>query len=228
MSVILNAPVPMGFLGSKPTGTILQLRSARASSRMTFGDARWNSTVCLSTFLVPPTTTPERLAAPTPGLFGLTMRSIVYTTSSAVSGLPSCHVTPLRSLTCHTEPSALGSMLSASRFSSCMSKLQLVRPSYVMYWMAMSGSYPPALGSAVSLAEPPTMPTTRSPPLLGVPAAEAELDAVPVEPLLPHAAAIGPSAAAAPTAAAPLSRLRREKRLSLTSASSSSNPEEPR
>ena len=74
------------------------------------------------------------------GAFGLTMRSMVYTTSSAVRGLPSCHVTPLRSLTCHTEASALGVMLSASRFSTDMSQPQLVRPSKVMYEMAMSGS----------------------------------------------------------------------------------------
>ena len=44
----------------------------------------------------------------------------------------------------------------------------------MMYWMAMSGSNEPVCGSAVSLAEPPTMPTMRSPPLFGVPAAEAE------------------------------------------------------
>ena len=97
----------------------------------------------------------------------------------------------------------------------------------MMYWMAMSGSNEPVCGSAVSLDEPPTMPTMRSPPLVGLAPADAELLAV-VSSLLPHAAAIGPSAAAAPIAAAPLIRLRREKRLSLTSASSSPNPEEPR
>ena len=75
---------------------------------MTFGVVRWNSTVCASIFFVSPTLRPESVAAPTMGAFGLTMRSMVYTTSSAVRGLPSCHVTPLRSLTCHTEASALG------------------------------------------------------------------------------------------------------------------------
>ena len=227
MSVILNGPLPMGFLGSKPTGTILALRSARAWSRMTFGVVRLNSTVRLSTFLVPPTLTPVRAAEATFGSFGSTMRSMEYTTSSAVTGLPSCHSTPSRSLTFHTEPSALGSMVSASKLVIFMSKSHMVRPSYMMYWMAMSGSYEPVCGSAVSLDEPPTMPTMRSPPLLGVPAADAELDAA-VPPLLPHAAATGPMAAAAPIAATPLSRLRREKRLSLTSASSSPNPEVPR
>ena len=81
----------------------------------------------------------------------------------------------------------------------------------MMYWMAMSGSNEPVCGSAVSLAEPPTMPTMRSPPLVGPAAADA--DASVVVSSLPHAAAIGPIAAAAPMAAAPLSRLRRENRL---------------
>src|SRR5664280_529901 len=218
----------MGFLGSKPTGTILQLRSARASSSMTFGDLRWNSTVRLSTFFVPPTTTPESVAAPTLGSFGSTMRSMEYTTSSAVTGLPSCHNSPLRSLTFHTEPSALASMLSANRFFTCMSKSHQVRPSYMMYWMAMSGSYEPVCGSAVSLAEPPTMPTMRLPPLLGVPAAEAELDAD-VPPLLPHAAAIGPSATAAPAIAAPFRTSRRVRRCEFMNPSipERSNPDLP-
>ena len=118
----------------------------------------------------------------------------------------------------------MGSTVSASRLVTWTSQSHAVRPSYMMYWMAMSGSNEPVCGSAVSLDEPPTMPTMRSPPLLGVPAADAELDAAVAPPLLPHAAAIGPSAAAAPIAAAPLSRLRREKRLSLTSASSSLEP----
>ena len=71
------------------------------------------------------------------------------------------------------------------------------------------------------------MPTMRSPPLVGLTPAAGDSDAAVPSSLLPHAAAIGPMAAAAPTAAAPLSRLRREKRLS-TISFSSSNPEEPR
>ena len=177
MSVILNGPLPMGFLGSKPTGTILQLRSARASSNRTFGDSRVNSTVLSSTFLVPPTLRPASVAAPTFGSLGSTMRSMENTTSSAVTGLPSCHRRPSFSLTCQTEPSALGSTVSASRLVTWTSQSHAVRPSYMMYWMAMSGSNEPVCGSAVSLDEPPTMPTMRSPPLLGVPAADAELDA---------------------------------------------------
>ena len=117
----------------------------------------------------------------------------------------------------------LGSTVSASRLVTCMSQSHAVRPSYMMYWMAMSGSNEPVCGSAVSLDEPPTMPTMRSPPLLGVPAADAELDASVVVSLPPQAAAIGPRAAAAPIAAAPLRRLRRERRLPLTSSPSSPN-----
>ena len=194
MSVILNGPLPMGFLGSKPTGTILQLRSARASSNRTFGDSRVISTVLSSTFLVPPTLRPASVAAPTLGSLGSTMRSMENTTSSAVTGLPSCHRRPSFSLTCQTEPSVLGSTVSASRLVTWTSQSHAVRPSYMMYWMAMSGSNEPVCGSAVSLDEPPTMPTTRSPPLLGVPAA-AELDASVAVSSPPHAAAIGPSAA---------------------------------
>ena len=96
----------------------------------------------------------------------------------------------------------------------------------MMYWMAMSGSNEPTCGSAVSLAEPPTMPTMRSPPLVGLAAAAADcVDSVVSS--LPHAEAIGPIAAAAPMAAAPLSRLRRENRLWFTSSPISSNPEVP-
>ena len=60
------------------------------------------------------------------------------------------------------------------------------------------------------------MPTTRLPPFLGLPLGEDELDAVPVE-LPPQALATGAMAATAPSAAAPLSRLRRENRLPSTS-----------
>ena len=85
----------------------------------------------------------------------------------------------------------------------------------MMYWMAMSGSYEPVCGSAVSLAEPPTMPTMRSPPLLGVPAADAEAELLVLPPLLPHAAASGPRAATAPRAAAPFSTWRRVTRVAV-------------
>ena len=117
-------------------------------------------------------------------------------------------------------------MVSASRLVTFTSKSHAVRPSYMMYWMAMSGSNEPVCGSAVSLAEPPTMPTMRSPPLVGRAGREAELDASVVVSSLPHAAAIGPMAAAAPMAAAPLSRLRRENALAVDElADLSSNPD---
>ncbi len=83
--------------------------------------------------------------------------------------------------------------------------------------MAMSGSYDAVCGSAVSLAEPPTMPTRREPPFFAPAAADGEAD-VPVSVLLlPQAEAKGPSAARPPMAAEPLRRLRRVTRLLETS-----------
>ena len=84
----------------------------------------------------------------------------------------------------------------------------------MMYWMAMSGSNEPVCGSAVSLAEPPTMPTMRSPPLFGVPAADAELVADGSS-SPPQADASGPRAESAPMAAAPFSTWRRVTRVPL-------------
>ncbi len=103
----------MGFLGSNPCGTTWLPRKARPSGKITLADSSWNSTVRSSIFFVLPGARPESEAAADFGSLGSTMRSKEYTTSSAVTGLPSCHSMPSFSLTCQTEPSALGSIVSA-------------------------------------------------------------------------------------------------------------------
>ena len=72
--------------------------------KLPFAPASVNMTVFASLATVPPAgSTPLR-----PELPALTRRSIVATTSSAVNGVPSCHLTFWRRLNVQTEPSAFG------------------------------------------------------------------------------------------------------------------------
>ncbi len=103
----------MGFMGSKSTGTSWLPRKASPSGSSTFGGSRRNSTVRSSIFTVPPGFRPPSVAAAVFGFFLSTMRSYVYTTSSAFTGLPSCQVRPDFRRHVQTEPSALGVISSA-------------------------------------------------------------------------------------------------------------------
>ncbi|OPZ42144.1 MAG: hypothetical protein BWY94_02212 [Actinobacteria bacterium ADurb.BinA094] len=114
-------------------------------------------------------------------------------------------------------------MVSAIWLTRLPSKSYVVSNSYMMYALVMSGSKLATCGSTVSLAEPPTMPILRSPPFFGSPEG---VPSSPVEASPPQADAIGPSAATAPMAAAPLSRLRRETGLFTTSRSSPTSNQE--
>ena len=88
--------------------TVWALKTETRYGKLPFAPASVNTTVLASVATAPPgSRTPLR-----PELPAATRRSIVATTSSAVKAMPSCHLTPWRSLNVQTVPSAFGVHLS--------------------------------------------------------------------------------------------------------------------
>ncbi len=114
-----QGPVPTGLFGKSPayalgSMTVLYEDWHTRYGKSANGLSRVNSTVAVSTALVPPGERMPASAARAPEpLLGSTTRSMLATTSSASKGLPSLNVTPWRSLNVHTEASALPDQLSA-------------------------------------------------------------------------------------------------------------------
>src|SRR5689334_18838844 len=106
-----HAPVPAGTLSRVVPAayalgvmTVCALKTETRYGKFPFGLARVIVTVFASVAFAPPGgRTPLR-----PELPAATRRSIVATTSSAVNGVPSCHLTFWRSLNVQTEPSLFG------------------------------------------------------------------------------------------------------------------------
>ena len=153
---------------------------------------------------------PSSCGAARPGFFGSMMRWKLYTTSSAVTGLPSWNSRPDLSLTVNSVAVSLGVTSSARALPSTPSGLFSSKESYILKRMFIDGMVSAgAWMSRSSFAEPAAAATLRAPPIFGVPAAAEGLALVspPLSP--PQAATTGLSAAPAPTTAAPPSTCRR-------------------
>ncbi len=136
----------------------------------------------------------------------------LYTTASAVTGVPSWNTMPDFSLTVNSVAVALGTTSSASALPSTPSGLFSSNESYMLKRMFIDGMVSAgAWMSRSSFAEPAATATLRLPPDFGAPPAAAEGLALVSPPLLlpPQAATTGPRAAPAPTTAAPPSTWRR-------------------
>ena len=135
----------------------------------------------------------------------------LYTTSSAVTGLPSWNSRPDLSLTVNSVAVAFGVTSSARALPSMPSGLFSSNESYMLKRMFIDGMVSAgAWMSRSSFAEPAAAATLRLPPIFGVPAAADGLALVSPPPLSPpHAATTGLRAAPAPTTAAPPSTCRR-------------------
>src|ERR1700752_3053199 len=102
----LNGPVPSGFFGSKSRGTIVKYTDESISGRTANGCEYFSTTVVgLPTFDDGRSIGP-RLDAP--GYLLDTIRLKLYSTSSAVNGLPRCVVTPSGITIVHSVPSLFG------------------------------------------------------------------------------------------------------------------------
>ena len=87
--------------------------------KLPFAASSVNSTVASSIAFAPPgESTPVNAESAFDLFFGSAWRSMVATTSAAVSGVPSWNVTPFRIANVHTEPSPFGVQLSAMRGSN--------------------------------------------------------------------------------------------------------------
>src|SRR3954471_13051124 len=115
--VSFHAPVPAGTLSSVVPATyalgvisVCALKTDTRYGKLPFALRSLNTTVFASLAVAPPgPRTPLR-----PELPAATRRSIVATTSSAVNGDPSCHLTFWRRSNVHSVPSVLGVHFSAS------------------------------------------------------------------------------------------------------------------
>src|SRR5204863_8608111 len=117
-----HGPVPLGALSSVVPDvnalgviTVCGLSEDTRYGRLPLGLSRVKTMVWASVAVTEPDwMTPER-----PELPAFTSRSNVAMMSSVVSGVPSCHITPLRIVNVHTEPSLFGFHDSASPGVSC-------------------------------------------------------------------------------------------------------------